>query len=495
MGHIFISYSHKDTEYAHKLAEILKRGGFEPWIDARLDYGSQWPQEIQKQLDSCSAFIILMTPRAFDSEWVQSELNRAKRKNKPIFPLLLEGDEPWLSVESTQFFDVRDKSLPTDEFYRDLWHVIQPANPGQTLRAFPPNLQAQNKVKKLTNSNLMLILAGIAGLICICLAVGSFLYLKQNSWAIPSPSQTQVMLSSPTVPVPTEKSQPNLRITIPPIVVNELTKVKVVRPVVVTTAAPKPVKPFTPTATFTALPKVPMALIPAGEFKMGSNDGAPDEKPVHLVYLNAFYIDKYEVSNFNYKACVDARVCAPPPNTSSYTRASYYGNPDYYNYPVIYATWEMAKKYCEWRGARLPTEPEWEKAARGTQAYTYPWGNTFRGNYLNYCDKKCPFEHADSNFDDGYTDTAPVDAYPQGVSPYGVFNMSGNVFEWTADWYNVYPGGDPAASDQFGQNARVRRSGSWLDGQFHIRPTLRIGHGGMTNWLDLTGIRCAQDAK
>ena len=94
MGHIFVSYSHKDTTYAHGLADHLRNMGFDIWMDERLDYGSQWPLEIQKQLDACDAFILIMTPRSFASDWVQSELQRAKRKLKPIFPLLLEGDEP-----------------------------------------------------------------------------------------------------------------------------------------------------------------------------------------------------------------------------------------------------------------------------------------------------------------------------------------------------------------------------------------------------------------
>src|SRR5215212_11978363 len=123
MGHIFISYSHKDTKYAHELAASLQNMGFETWIDERLDYGSQWPQELQKQLDSCSAFILIMSRHSYASEWVQSELQRAKRKLKPVFPLLLEGDEPWLSVESTQYYDVRGKLLPDDRFHSDLKQV------------------------------------------------------------------------------------------------------------------------------------------------------------------------------------------------------------------------------------------------------------------------------------------------------------------------------------------------------------------------------------
>jgi hypothetical protein len=133
MGHIFISFSHKDTEYAHALAGSLQSMSFTVWIDTRLDYGSQWPHEIQKQLDSCDAFILIMTPDSFASEWVQSELQRAKRKAKPVFPLLLEGDESWLSVESTQYYDVRNGKLPDDEFYADLKRAASAKQIGQTI--------------------------------------------------------------------------------------------------------------------------------------------------------------------------------------------------------------------------------------------------------------------------------------------------------------------------------------------------------------------------
>ncbi len=137
MGHIFISYSHKDTTYAHGLAGHLKNMGFDTWIDERLDYGSQWPHEIQRQLDSCDAFILIMTLRSFASDWVQSELQRAKRKLKPIFPLLLEGDEPWLSVESTQYYDVRGDQFPDERFYSAIKRVVSTSQNVQTLNKLP----------------------------------------------------------------------------------------------------------------------------------------------------------------------------------------------------------------------------------------------------------------------------------------------------------------------------------------------------------------------
>src|SRR5258708_28628467 len=120
MDHVFISYSHTDREYAHRLAGSLQNYGFQVWIDDRIDYGMTWPRVIQDNLDTCAAFVVIMTPRSYVSDWVQSELNRARRKNKPLFPILLEGDDTWLSVETTQFVKVDFGELPPAHFYERL---------------------------------------------------------------------------------------------------------------------------------------------------------------------------------------------------------------------------------------------------------------------------------------------------------------------------------------------------------------------------------------
>ena len=128
-----------------------------------------------------------------------------------------------------------------------------------------------------------------------------------------------------------------------------------------------------------------MRLVPAGEFTMGSDTDSDPRNQAHTVYLDAFYIDTYEVTTAHYADCVTAGVCEPPHFTKSYFRASYYGNPEFENFPVIYVDWMMARTYCEtWRGARLPTEAEWEKAARGTDGRSYPWGEGISCDQANY---------------------------------------------------------------------------------------------------------------
>jgi len=127
-----------------------------------------------------------------------------------------------------------------------------------------------------------------------------------------------------------------------------------------------------------------MVYVPAGRFWMGSEDGDPDafynEKPQHEVNLDAFWIDRTEVTNAQYRRCVDDGPCSPPSRSISYDRDNYYDNPEFDDYPVIYVDWNQAKAYCTWADKRLPTEVEWEKAARGTDRRIYPWGNDFDGS-------------------------------------------------------------------------------------------------------------------
>lgn len=202
-----------------------------------------------------------------------------------------------------------------------------------------------------------------------------------------------------------------------------------------------------------------MILIPAGEFIMGGSDEFEPviAMPVHTVYLNDFAIDKFEVTNVLYKACVDAGICEPPKSSKSYTHPSYYGDPQFNHYPVIQVNWQMAKTYCEWRGGRLPTEAEWEKAARGTDGRTYPWGEEIDCNHANwggYQDSQgnigCPVSSVPSEQSTSFPlarifplfgvvtgDTKAVGSFPRGKSPYSVFDMGGNVGEWVLDWFSL----------------------------------------------------------
>jgi formylglycine-generating enzyme required for sulfatase activity len=186
--------------------------------------------------------------------------------------------------------------------------------------------------------------------------------------------------------------------------------------------------------------------VPAGEFLMGSPEGVgqADEHPQHTVYLDAFWIMQTEVTNAQYAQCVAAGACGSPDNSRWQDAA-------YADHPVTYVDWDQANAYAQWAGGRLPTEAEWEKAARGTDGRTYPWGNEAPAASLANC---CHFVN----------DTTPVGSYPAGASPYGALDMAGNVWEWTSDWYDSsYYSQSPAQnpSGPTGGNVRVMRGGAY----------------------------------
>src|SRR4030042_3273928 len=204
-------------------------------------------------------------------------------------------------------------------------------------------------------------------------------------------------------------------------------------------------EPITGSTRITEVDQMEQVYVPAGEFIMGSDDPeakrtieggrAYPEVPVNTVYLDGYWIDKYEITNAQYALCVDEGICKPPFNPASDTRPKYWDNPEFSNYPVIWINWYMAKAYCEWTGRRLPTEAEWEKAARGTDERRNPWGKEpLSGERANFCDINCNRTIANGKYNDGYTDTAPVGSYPDGASPYGALDMAGRGWGLGAGW-------------------------------------------------------------
>lgn len=228
---------------------------------------------------------------------------------------------------------------------------------------------------------------------------------------------------------------------------------------------------------------VQMVLVPEGIFTMGSDAETADahEKPAHDVYTDAVYMDIYEATNSLYGACVEAGACQRPTLTSDYQ-----DNPAFSDYPAVRVTWNMANAFCNWRDARLPTEAEWEKAARWDPetdtVRTYPWGEEPPSSRL-------------ANTNDRVDGTTPVGSYENGKSALGLYDMAGNVLEWVSDayafgYYANSPSFNPTGPET-DTGSRVLRGGSFGDDDFYARTTARVGQN--PNWQGAAGVRCVKE--
>ena len=261
-----------------------------------------------------------------------------------------------------------------------------------------------------------------------------------------------------------------------------------------------------------------MVYVPAGEFEMGTSDAGvryarqlctrvcgqlavavcqasafADERPAHRVAVHAFWIDRDEVTNAQYAQCVEAGACTRPQHDGSFTRESYFGDPAYANYPVIWVTWQQALEYATWAGARLATEAEWEYAARGPESRVFPWGDEFDGTRLNYCASECAAGPKDAAVSDGFPDTASVGSFPFGDSWCGAHDLAGNVREWVRDWYGPYAGAwqsNPPGPES--GDAHIAKGGSWLDRPDDVRCANR-GANALEYCEYKVGFRCVMD--
>jgi formylglycine-generating enzyme required for sulfatase activity len=452
MAQVFISYSRKDLSFVEHLAADLKKAGLNVWYDVSgISGGSRWRAEIENAIRLSKYLIVILSPDSIESDWVEREFLFASNLKRKIIPVMYRSCELPLSYLDLNYIDVQGEKY-TNHF-SDILRALDVSSSNLIIKA-------EKVGKPFYYAKILAVAAGILTISILLIVLGEKSLFALSFFS--TPTSTELPLYEET----------NL------------------------------------TDGITDSEGVEMVLVPSGAFTMGStrNDALAecnkyrsdcqrrwfeDEQPSHVLSLAAFYIDKYEVSNASYRACEEAGGCQPPDQTGSAIRSNYYNDPQFNHFPVIYVNWDMANSYCIWRGGYLPTEAQWEKAARGTNGNTYPWGNDFDAKRSNFCDINCASGGA---YDDSYKDTAPVDSYPEGVGFYGSHNMAGNVWEWVADWYAVYPGGDLAGSNYFEPSEiyRVIRGGAWDSSIDLLRTTNRDPRkpGVSTNNI---GFRCAKD--
>ncbi len=238
-----------------------------------------------------------------------------------------------------------------------------------------------------------------------------------------------------------------------------------------------------------------MIMVPAGEFTMGTDRGEADERPAHVVHVDTFYCDKYEVTNGQYLAFLDATGTNMDAANNKLLELGDSGvqirssgaafelkTPAVARRPVVEVSWYGAKAYCEWMDGRLPTEAEWERAARGIDGRKYPWGMRI--------------DRRNANYKGLFSTAVEVGSYPEGSSPFGIYDMAGNVWEWVADWYSSdyyaeSPKRNPAGPES--GTFRIIRGGAWGTDSSYLRSSYRLGLSAAST-DDSIGFRCVRDA-
>jgi hypothetical protein len=480
---VFLCHAHSDAAEVRALYSRLKTDGVDAWMDKEsLIPGANWELEIRKAVREADIVVVCLSKqfnqRGFRQKEVRLALDTAMEMPEGeifIIPARLEECDYLESLQQYHGVDLFEA-----EGYSRLMRALRlrAEKIGATLqskkgileRLTAPVVKPVTKKSEIVEKepapkstprklpqfnfdpkNAFRAFLGIVVLLGVVLGIPRITnYFSQMEFPTPFPTSTSTFIPTFTPPPPTLTFTPALpRETSPPV--------------------------FTPTSAPLAdeivdAKGIIMRLVSAGIFKMGEE--FDEEKPIHDVYLDNYYMDIYEVTNAAYKACVDDGTCQPPVYTGKYN------NSIYVQHPVVYVDWYKAKIYCEWRGANLPTESEWEEAARGTDQRSYPWGEDIS------CDR--------ANYNNCVGDTTKVGSYESGKSPYGMYDMTGNVWEWVSSLYKPYPyNANDGREDMNSSNNRVLRSGSWYGDGYIPRSVLRVRYN-PTYSSDLIGFRCSR---
>jgi len=533
---VFISYRRDDVYTALAVYQNLTAQGYDVFFDYTSIHSGDFEQIIVSNIKARAHFVLILTPTALDrcnepGDWLRREIEIAIDEKRNIVPLFFKGFNfgapsvtdkltgklenlnryNGMNVYEDYFKDAMERlseqflNVPLETVIHPLSTEVQKVVKKEQLAADEALVKEKTEVEKVLAStrllgagrNLKLIGGGIGILLVLIVGVVGIKSLLNNKTQTESATPPPTTESVAMQPVATEPA--------------------VEAPTATETVVGVPVESDTNLdvgSTMTS-PKDGMTLVyvPAGKFEMGSDSDYEDEAPAHTVNLDAYWMDKTEVTNLMFANFLNQVISQVVVFSDEAVQMD--GNTIYdlicsgctwddritwdgerfsavsalENHPVVLASWYGAQAYCSWAGRRLPTEAEWEKAARGENGFTYPWGNDQPSDSL-------------LNYGPSYslsveTGTSEVGSYPDGASPYGALDMEGNVSEWVSDWYSdTYYAASPS-SNPTGPNTgsdRVIRGSSWGDdSNDYVRASYRWYYD-PTQRLNTLGFRCAMDA-
>jgi formylglycine-generating enzyme required for sulfatase activity len=534
---VFISYRRKDISWALAVYQYLMSQKYDVFFDYTSLSGGDFEQVIISNIKARAHFILILTPTALDrcnqpGDWLRREIETAIDEKRNIIPLFFEGfnfGNPsviekltgklvainhynGLDVPGGYFIEAMERlcgrylNLPLNSVLHPVNTQVRKKVDEERIAANNALLQRKDDIQKLikpspekqesskqlvnkraesspsffekNNGNKVLWRPHIFGAGILLLVVLGILGVRS---LINTTNATEITLSP---------QGNDVAVVSTPFSTKQGTTIASSTPLSTTLSPTKPA----PTHTLVVPSPVPsssgetasdmisndgmkLIYIPDGSFKMGSDDHSADESPVHEVFLGAFLIDQTEVTNAMYAMCVQAGSC------SELSGNVHYLDSKYADHPVTSISWNAASNYCSWADRRLPTEAEWEKAARSESFFTYPWGNI-------------PPDESLLNYNYLVRDTTEVGIYPLGASPYGALDMAGNVWEWVNDWYGYGYYSDSPPSNPPGPDSgtnRVIRGGGWQDANSGVR-TAKRGQYLPTDTGSAIGFRCAMDA-
>jgi len=521
---VFISYRRTDVYTALAVYQDLTDKGYDVFFDYTSIPSGDFEQIIISNIRARAHFVLILTPTALDrcnepGDWLRREIETAIDEKRNVIPLFFKGFKfgapsvaekltgklasinryNGLNVHEDYFHAAMERlssqflNVPSSAVLHPISHDVQKAVKAEQIAA-DKAIEEKGGIRELIGSSITGKEAGPKfNLRTYGIGIGILLITALVIYGIQSGLQTGRMQEFPTQIVTTSVVATNTKTP-----QAELTPTSTGTPV-----TPTPMPTFNVGSTLVSEKDgMPLLYVPAGIFIMGEKAedaltacqiDRPDDcqltqfkdaEPVHEVYLDAFWIDKFEVTVRMYFLCAQAGVCKEPKDKTSNGSSDYYGNVNFDNNPMIYVDWDMAKTYCEWAHRRLPSEAEWEKSARGENAFTFPWGTDVPNNtLLNYYKR--------------VGDTTEVGKYPDGVSHYGALDMAGNVWEWVADWYDeTYYASSPSSNPlgpESGQE-RIVRGGSWNNLSVYVRSSFRNEIA--PDHADYAvGFRCAMDAE
>jgi formylglycine-generating enzyme required for sulfatase activity len=442
MTKVFISYSRKDAEFAKWLTTELKKSDLDFWIDWEgIPPTVDWWKEIEKGIEESDAFLFLISPDSVKSKVCGQEIDHAVKNGKRLIPLAIrEADtheiHPKLKPLNWIFFRERD------DFDISITKLLTAIHTDYDWVQVQRRLQVKALEWERNHKENSFLLRGTD-------LKNAKSLLNVNGRKEPQPTDllNQFVVESHKY---SENQLHSTRLRWIAIAVAGIVLLMVII--------------FIPAGIINRFIYRPVNMenywvtVPTGEFQMGSEGG--DEAPVHIVYLDAYQIGKYEITNKQYDQCIRAGACKGTIET------------DKLDHPVIGVSWFQAKAYCGWVSGRLPTEAEWEKAAswdvKTQTKFIYPWGNDNPSPDL-------------LNYNNNVSDTTPVGEYVAGEN--GLYDMAGNVWEWVNDWYSIAsaqgsyyqnsPLSNPLGPDT-GQE-RVLRGGGWNSDDYNVRSVNRLG--------------------